>query len=156
MAIPIAIVPKTTKSTIDVESELEAARVAHAQAILRAYQLLQELYDAGILDLARGAVAAGDTLVTKLAVAAGSEEAIAGTRNLISLGRLLTSIDPDVLHELAATLTATKYKETVAPKPSLWKALSSLFSSDTRRALVGMAAFLNAFGGALAAGKTKR
>jgi uncharacterized protein YjgD (DUF1641 family) len=156
MAIPIRTIPNTTESSAEIEARLDLARVQHAKAILSAYELLQDLQDARVLDLLRGVLGAGDAIVTKLAVATSSEESINAVRNLISLGRILSSIDPDVLHNLADELTSKKPKETVTPKPSLWRAIRLFSSADSRRALVGSAAFLQAFGRALAAGKTKR
>ena len=156
MAIPIKTSPKTFESKAEVERRLNEARVVHAAAILSAYEVLQELHDDHVLDFVRGALGAGDTIVTKLAVATSSEESVRAVRNLVSLGRILGSVDPDVLHSLADELTRKKPKETVAPKPSLWRAITSFASSDSRRALVGTAAFLQAFGRALAKGKERR
>jgi uncharacterized protein YjgD (DUF1641 family) len=156
MALPITNIPKTAESETEIEARLDKARVEHAKAILSIYELLQDLHDARILDFLRAALGAGDTIVTKLAAATSSEESINAVRNLISIGRILSSVDPDVLHSLADELTSQRPKESVAPKPSLWMAVRSFASADSRRALVGTAAFLQAFGRALAVGKTKR
>jgi uncharacterized protein YjgD (DUF1641 family) len=156
MAVPISSIPKTTESASEIGESLDLARSSHAKAVLSAYELLQQLHDAKVLDVLRGALGAGDTLVTKLAVASNSPESINAVRNLVSLARILGSIDPDVLHSLADELTARKPKESVAPPARLWTAIRMFASADSRRALVGSAAFLQAFGRALLRGKTKR
>ena len=106
MAIPITKIPATPESPQEISQHLETARISHAKAILASYELLQQLHDARVIDLLRGALDAGPALVTKLAVASGSEESINVVRNLISMARILGSVDPDVLHSLADELSA--------------------------------------------------
>jgi uncharacterized protein YjgD (DUF1641 family) len=156
MAVPIPISPDTPESKNEIQARLEKARISHAKAILSAYELLQELHDAGVIDILRGALGARDTLVTKLATATSSTESINAMRNLVSMIRILGTIDPDVLHSLADELSSLSPKATVAQPPSLWNAIRMLASADSRRAMVGTAAFLQAFGRALAKGKTTR
>jgi uncharacterized protein YjgD (DUF1641 family) len=148
MAVPIPIKPDTPESTEEIRAKLEEARIHHAQAVVAAYKLLQELHDAGVLDIVRGGLAAGDAIVTKLAVASEAPEAVNAVRNLVSLGRILGTIDPDLLHRLADELTAQK-NQPMRPG-GLWSALRGIMGRDGRRALAGSAAFLMAFGRALA------
>jgi uncharacterized protein YjgD (DUF1641 family) len=155
MAVPIPIIPDTPESKNEIAVRLENARISHAKAILSAYELLEQLQNSRILDLLRGALDAGDTLVTKMATATASPDSINAVRNLISMGRILSSIDPDVLHSLADELTKQPPKQKPAPPPSLWTAVKIFMSADSRRALVGGAAFLQAFGRALAKTKTE-
>jgi uncharacterized protein YjgD (DUF1641 family) len=154
MAVPIRTIPSTSESASEIQARLDLARVSHAKAILSAYELLQQLQDAHVLELFRGALDAGDSLVIKMATAAASPEAINAMRNLISLTRILGSIDPEVLHKLADELTAQP-KQHIAPPARLWTAIRMFASRDSRRALVGGAAFLQAFGRALLKGKTQ-
>jgi uncharacterized protein YjgD (DUF1641 family) len=154
MAVPIRTIPSTSESANEIQARLELARVSHAKAILSAYELLQQLHDAHVLELFRGALDAGDSLVTKIAIATSSPEAINAVRNLISAARILGSIDPEVLHKLADQLAAQP-KERIAPPAGLWTAIRIFASRDSRRALVGGAAFLQAFGRALLKGKTE-
>jgi uncharacterized protein YjgD (DUF1641 family) len=156
MAVPIASIPDTSESASEIYKHLESSRVSHAKAILASYELLQQLHDARVIDLLRGVLAAGDTLVTKVAVAGNSPESINAIRNLVSMAKILGSIDPDVLHSLADELSSRKPKESIAPPARLWTAVRMFASADSRRALVGSAAFLQAFGRALLKGKTTR
>lgn len=156
MAVPIAFKPDTPESEREIQTRLDEAAIQHAAAVLSAYKVLEELHQSGALDILRASLGAGNTIVTKLATAANSKESIAAVRNLVSMSRILGSIDPDVLHSLADELSSRTPKETVAPPPSFWSAVRIFASQDSRRALAGSAAFLQAFGRALAKGKTKR
>ncbi len=153
MAVPIRIQPDTPESNAAIEQSLDQARVRHAKAVLAAYELLGELNRYGVLDVLRGALGAGDAIVTKLATAANTQESINAVRNLVSLSRILGSIDPEVLHRLADEITAVKPAQTPAPPPRLWTAVKIFASKDSRRALVGAAAFLQAFGKAIGSAK---
>ena len=155
MAKPIAVIPSTLESRSEIAARLEEARVSHAKEILASYELLQQLQDSRVIDLLRGALSAGDTLVTKLAVASNTPESINAVRNLVSLARILGSIDPEVLHALADELTSQSSQERVSGPPSLWRAIQTLAGKDSRRALAGGAAFLQAFGRALLTARSK-
>jgi uncharacterized protein YjgD (DUF1641 family) len=148
MAVPLRQKPVITESATDLHARLDEARVKHAEAILAAYELLQELHDAGVLDLCRGALGAGDTIVTKAALAINSPEAINSFRNIVSLVKILSSFDPEFLHRLSQELSHSK-----RPKPQkvgAWRFARMVFGADARRAITGAAAFLQAFGRALA------
>jgi len=155
MAKPIAVIPSTAESQSEIQAHLETARVSHAKAILSAYELLQQLHDSRVIDTLRGALGAGDTLATKLAVAMNNPESINAVRNLISISRVIASLDPDVLHSLADELSSQTPKERRKPRPSLWTAIRIFASADSRRAMVGGAAFLQAFGRALLKGESR-
>jgi uncharacterized protein YjgD (DUF1641 family) len=156
MAVPISTIPKASEFRDEIQTALETARVSHAKALLSAYELLQQLHDARSLDILRGALDAGDTLVTKVAAAMNTPESIKAVRNLVSLARILGSVDPDVLHNLADELTAQARTRGGAPRPSLWRAIRVFAGADSRRALVGGAAFLQAFGRALRKENSRR
>ncbi len=155
MAKPIAVIPSTPESKSEIAGRLEEARVSHAKAILASYELLQQLQDSRVIDLLRGALSAGDTLVTKLATASNTPESINAVRNLVSLARILGSVDPDVLHALADELTSQSSANRANRPPGFWRAIQSLAGKDSRRALAGGAAFLQAFGRALLAARSK-
>jgi uncharacterized protein YjgD (DUF1641 family) len=155
MAQPITTIPSTRVSSEQIQERIEAARLANAAAILSAYELLRQLHEAGVLDLLRGALGAGNTLVTKLAMASNAPESINAVRNLVSIGRILGSVDPDVLHALADELTSPPARQK-SPPPSLWRALRALTGKETRHALAASLGFVQAFGRALLAGNGKR
>ncbi len=148
MAIPIKLAPPTPESKEEIQHKLEAARIAHANAILAAYGLLQEMHDAQVIDLFRGLLSAGDTITTKLAIASAAPESINAARNVLSLLKILGSVDPEVLHRLASELTARAHRKEKAP--GILRTVRTLVGSDMRRVVVGSVAFLQAFGRALA------
>jgi uncharacterized protein YjgD (DUF1641 family) len=82
-----------------------AAPDEHADAVQAAYALLDELHDAGVLDLLRGLAGAGGDIATRLSEAANTPEAIAALRNAISLMKILGGIDPAILQGVANILT---------------------------------------------------
>jgi hypothetical protein len=47
----------------DLIRKVEQAPVAHAQAVLAAYELLQRLHEKGMIDLLGGLLSAGETVV---------------------------------------------------------------------------------------------
>ena len=118
MAQPILHHRVQMDQTSAVQARLDAAPVEHADAILAAYELLQELQDQGILDLLRGLAGSGGEIVTKLSAAANTPESIAAMRNIISMLRILGSVDPEILRGVADIVT-----KPVMPRRSLWKAV---------------------------------
>jgi hypothetical protein len=90
--------------------------VGHADAVQAAYALLQELHDAGVLDVLRGLAGAGGDIATRLSQAANTPEAIATLRNMISLMKILGSIDPAILQSIAKILSKPR-------QPGLWTTL---------------------------------
>lgn len=147
MAAPIKLKPNTSETPEQVLERLEEARVKHAKAILAAYVLLEELHDSGAIDICRGALGATDTIVTKLSLAANLPESVKIVRNLMLLGKILSTVDPDFLHRLADELSRPKPR-----KLGLLRAARILLGKDGRRLLAGSAAFVQAFSRALARG----
>jgi hypothetical protein len=147
MAVPIRVKPDTPESKEEIAARLEAARIKHAKAVLAGYELLQELHDAKVIDVFRGALSAGDPLVIKLATAMSSGEVVNAVRNFVSLTKIMGSIDAEFLHRLADEISAAKPGS--APAPSFWRTLRELVSVDSRRALAGTVAFIHAFGKAM-------
>lgn len=118
MAQPILQHRVQTDQTSALQARLDAAPIEHADAILAVYELLQELQDQGILDLLRGLAGSGGEIVTKLSAAANTPESIAAMRNIISMLRILSSIDPEILHDVADIVT-----KPAKPHRRLWKAV---------------------------------
>jgi uncharacterized protein YjgD (DUF1641 family) len=148
MAVPITLVPRTPESREEIAARLEQAPIDHAKAVLAAYDLLQSLHDAKVIDILRGIVAAGDPLAIKLSTAMQSQDVINAVRNFISLTKIMGSIDADFLHRLAEEVCYAKPGK--RPVPSFWATMKALVGKDSRRALAGTVAFVQAFGKALA------
>src|SRR5689334_7751578 len=158
MAQPIQLEFKPRIPEEKVRWQLDRAPVEHADAVLAFYELLQLAHDRGLLDIARGAIGRGDTVIVKLSKFASSPESMALTRNLISLGRIAASFDPEVLGALADELCRQNNGAPARPAESagLFQAIRRLANKDTLRVLTASAAFLGAFGKALATARTRR
>jgi uncharacterized protein YjgD (DUF1641 family) len=125
----------------DLRRKLEEAPDAHIEAILSAYDLLQATHDKGLLDLAKGALSAGGTLVDRATDVISSKPAVTGLRLALILSNLLAVLDADRIHALL-TPSATN-------PPSLLTIGRRMMSSDARRGLAVAAGFLNVLGAAL-------
>ena len=101
MAKPITleILPRDPRRKLI--SRLESAPVEHAEAILSAYELLQNLHDQHILELLRGLLGSEGKVLEIITDAAKQPEAIRGIRNLVILAKTFGTIDPEVLKNIA-------------------------------------------------------
>ncbi len=136
----------------DVKEELhrkvEDAPAQHAEAVLAAYELLQEAHDHGVLDALRGAIGAGEAFIGTAAGYANTPEGIRAMRNLLIMVRLLGDIDPAVLHALSSAYAQSQRAEEsqASEPPSLWQTFRRLTGKDSRRTLAMLAGFTEAFG----------
>jgi uncharacterized protein YjgD (DUF1641 family) len=111
----------------------------HAEAILVAFDLLEEAHDQGLLDMLLGAVGSKDAIFGKLAEYAREPVSTQALRNLLILAKLLGSIDPEMLRAVTAP---TEEKE----PPSLWQIFKQIRSKDGRRGLSIAATLLTGLG----------
>jgi uncharacterized protein YjgD (DUF1641 family) len=143
MAHPITFKPQPVDPQRELQRRLEAAPQEHAEALLGAWDLLQAAHDQGLLDLAEGLIGGRDAIAGRLAAAAREPESIVALRNLMALGRLLGSVDPELLQRLARETSVARVEE----KPlSLWQMLRRVASQDGRRGLTAAVNLLTAFG----------
>jgi uncharacterized protein YjgD (DUF1641 family) len=134
----------------DLIRRVEQAPVAHAEAVLAAYDLLQRLHEKGMIDLLSGLLSAGDTVVERLVDVISSREMVTALRIALIFSNLLSSIEPDKLH--AVISNAGK------DAPSLLAIGKQAASQDARRGMAVAVGLLNVFGEALnaqQAGHTK-
>lgn len=169
MAHPIQFKPQPVDYHQELMRRVEAAPAQHAEALLVAWDLLQTAHDQGLLDLAQGLMGGRDIIANKLADGISQPEAVAAMRNMIALGRILASIDPDMLHrvsramaESAAPMLNREFDNTQpkiagvhhaqaqAPREhrpaSLWQLFKRVASEDGRRGLTFAVNLLTAFG----------
>jgi uncharacterized protein YjgD (DUF1641 family) len=107
MAKPIPLNIDPHPQDQELLSRLNRALPDHAAALLSALDLLQLLHDRGILDLLRGATSAGARLTEHLSSAADSEASIRALRNLILMGKMISSIDPATMSHIVAAVNET-------------------------------------------------
>jgi uncharacterized protein YjgD (DUF1641 family) len=152
MARPIGLEVMPRDPREELRKRLEEAPEQHAEALLESYDLLQELQDSGVLRLLRGAVNSGGMIIDAAVGAANSEEGIRALRNAIILGKMLGSINPDLLQGYANAVSETlgRQKPVVEP-PSLFKLLAEFRHPELRRSMAVINKFLESFGNQLKA-----
>lgn len=129
MANPIQFHPKVDPRH-ELTRRLEAAPNDHAEALLVVYDILGEAHEQGLLDLVHGLVGSKNEIAAKLAYYAKQPISTQAIRNLLILGEVLGSLDPNAL--------ATATQQSLAPNqppPSMWQLLRQAFSADARRGL---------------------
>ena len=148
MAQPIAFDTPPRDSREALRARLERAPAEHAEALLAAYEVLQQLHERGILEIARSGLAAGDDLLDTVVKSANTPEATRTLRNLLIALQVLGRIEPEWLHGTvqaipdAVATAATERDEGVG----LWKLLRRATSKDSLRGLAAGVAFLESFG----------
>ena len=151
MAVPV---PMKTVVQADPREQLlrriQDAPIAHADAVLSAYELLQELHDTGTLDVLRGAFGAGDVLVEHVVSLITAPESVNALRNLILFGKILGSINPDVLHAVVEGIPQATAVAPGAKPPSLFSLGRRMASEDARRGLGAAVGVLEVLGKGLA------
>lgn len=153
MAMPV---PLKTITQADPREQLlrriQDAPIEHADAVLSAFDLLQRLHDTGTLDVLRGALGAGDVLVEHVVSLLTAPESVNALRNLIMLGKVLGSINPDVLHAVVEGVA----QATGAEPPSLFAIGKRASSADSRRGLAAAVGVMEVLGRGLAQESKKK
>jgi uncharacterized protein YjgD (DUF1641 family) len=150
MARPIGLDVMPRDPREELRKKLEEAPEQHAEALLEVYELLQQLHDSGVLRLLRGAVSSGGMIVDTAIGAANSEEGIRGLRNAIILGKMLGSINPDLLQGLAVAMTETLgCRKPIVEPPGLLKLFAEFRQPELRRSMALINRFLEILGSEL-------
>jgi len=144
--IPLQIPPRNPREKL--QSRLEHAPEDHAEAMLAAYEVLQQLHDRGVLELARGMLAAGNDILEKVVDQVRTPEAVRAIRNLIFWQHILGSIEPDWFKGIFKAIPEGLAKATAEPdKPiGLFGLMRRLMTKDGLRGLAAATDFLQAFG----------
>ena len=144
--IPLEIPPRNPRA--ELRSRLEQAPEQHAEAVLAAYEVLQELHSHGVLEIMRGALAASDEILEKVVHGAKTPEAIRAIRNLLFWRQILGSIEPEwfkgifqAIPEGIAQATAERDQPV-----SFFRLLRRLTNKNSLRGLAAAIDFLQAFG----------
>jgi uncharacterized protein YjgD (DUF1641 family) len=126
---------------IDLIKKLESAPVEHAEAILQAYELLQQLHEKGFLELLTGVLTGGEAVLNHVVGLISSPTAITATRLGLMMVNLLGSIDAE---KISTALAAGS-----AEPPSLLSMAKQATSKEARSAMAVGLGLLTAFGEAL-------
>jgi uncharacterized protein YjgD (DUF1641 family) len=148
MAQPIALAIPPRDPRIELRKRLDEAPLEYAEALLDSYELLQQLHDHKAFDLLRGALAATDKLVETAADAAKSDESVRAMRNAIILGKMLGSIDPELLNGVATATSETfgHADKSPAEPPGLFSLLLQFRHKESRRSIALASKFLQTLG----------
>ncbi|HYK35260.1 DUF1641 domain-containing protein [Alloacidobacterium sp.] len=146
MAKPIEMKPQPRDAREQLQRRLDSAPIEHADALLSLYDLLQKLHDSGTLDLLRGAVGASDDIVKRSVDMLIQPEPVRAIRNLLLFGKLLGSMDPDMLHRISTALPSAISQADADETPSTLTVLARFRSKESRRALAAGAAILESIG----------
>jgi len=148
MARPISLELPPRDPREELRKRLDEAPVEHAEALLESYELLQQLHDHGVFQLLRGVLGASDKLVEAAVDAAKSDESVRAIRNAIILGKMLGSINPEVLQCFAAATTETLgcYQKPVIEPPGLFSLLNQFRNKELRRSMALLNRFLDTLG----------
>jgi uncharacterized protein YjgD (DUF1641 family) len=148
MANPIAFTPKTVDAKQELQRKLAAAPNEHAEALLVAYDLLEEAHRQGILDALHGAIGAKDSIAGMLAKYAVEPASVNAARNVIALGRLMGALDPEPISNFSRQVReATEShpgRETKAP--TLLQLFKGIRRPEVRRGLSLLTLALGALG----------
>lgn len=144
--IPLEAVPRNVRE--ELRSRLERAPDEYAEAILAGCELLQQMHQQGVLEMARGVLSARDEIVQTLAAGASSPEATRAIRNLLFCQRLLGSIEPAQLRAVLGPLPEGIAVATALPKQriTLFSLLRRMKSQDVLRALSAAIDIMQCFG----------
>jgi uncharacterized protein YjgD (DUF1641 family) len=148
MAHPIPLNLPARDPRAELHVRLQNAPLAHAEALLSAYEVLQGLHDRGVFEMLRGALGSSDKLIEIIVEATKTPESIRGIRNLIILGKIVGTIEPELVEGFARSLpeaiALTKAHESSAP--GCWGLFKEFTSKNSRRGLFLFGSILEAFG----------
>ena len=147
-AIGLEVTPRDPRE--ELRRKLEDAPEQHAEALLESYELLQSLHDAGVLRLLRGTLDSGDKILEVAVNAANSAEGVRALRNAIILGKMLGSINPDLLQAFAVATSATLgCQPPIVEPPGLLKLIAEFREPELRRSMALINRFLEILGSEL-------
>jgi uncharacterized protein YjgD (DUF1641 family) len=148
MAKPIELMPKVDVAQgvrEELKRRVDAAPVEHAEAVLDAYELLQQLHESGTLDVLRGLLGAGDQVVRHAVGLAIRPEAVNGLRNLLVLSKVLGDLNPERLERAVSDVDSALNSAPQEP-PSLFAIFRRMSSTESRRALAAAVTVLEGVG----------
>lgn len=151
MAKPIALEIAPRDPRKELLAKLESAPSEHAAAILDSYELLQSLHEAGVLELLRGALSAKDQMAETAVKAAQSTEAVNAIRNAIIFGKMLGSMNPELMQCVANAVGETlgSNRRPVIDPPGLFSLLGQFRRPELRRSVALINRFLETLGSRL-------
>ena len=146
MAKPIELMPIPRDAREELKRRLDNAPLEYADALLDGYELLQQLHETGTLDTLRGLLGAGDQVVRHAVGAATQPESVRAIRNLLILGKVLGSIEPEVLNQMLGGIPEAFAQKPEEKPPSFFAILRRMASAESRRGLAATLSVLQTVG----------
>ena len=148
MAQPIAFHTPPHDPRQALLTKLERAPEEHAEAVLAAYEVLQQLHDHGVLDVVRSGLAASNDLLEQAVGDVNTPEATRAVRNLLFWRQILGSIEPEWFQGIFQAIPDGLAKATAQrdERVTLWKIMRRAMSKDSLRGLAATVDFLESFG----------
>ncbi len=148
MAQPIALEIAPRDARKELQARLENAPAEHAEALLDAYELIEQAHEAGVFEVLRGVLSAKDKVVEAAVRETETPEAVRALRNAIILGKMLGSINPELLECYAAAVgdTLGSERRPVIEPPGLLSLLGQFRRPELRRSVALINRFLDSFG----------
>ena len=148
MARPIALELPPRDARDELRKRLEQAPMEHAEALLDSWELLEKLHQHGVFELLRGTLGASDKLIETAVNAAKSDDSVRAIRNAIILGKMLATINPEVLEGVAVAVGKTLgcYQKPVIEPPGLFPLLGQFRHKELRRSIALINRFLEVLG----------
>jgi uncharacterized protein YjgD (DUF1641 family) len=140
---------KSVDPKLELQRRLSAAPTEHAEALLVAYDLLEEAHRQGVLDAIHGAIGAKDTIMASVTAYLAEPMSIHAIRNLLALGKVLGTLQPEPLSRVSKAMfeAAEEHKREKDP-PGLWQLFKRMRTPEARRGLSLMTRMLGAVGAA--------
>jgi uncharacterized protein YjgD (DUF1641 family) len=148
MAAPIGFDVPRRDPRVAAQSRLPDAPAEYADALLAGYQVLQGLYEAGVLDVLRGLLGSREEVIDIVVRALGGPGILRAVRNLVLLAEMLGTIDPGVLRAFTRAVPEAMTAMAERPgKPGLWGLLKDVFRNDDfRHGVAAVDIFVKTFG----------
>jgi hypothetical protein len=150
MANPLSFKPQPVDPHFELQRRLADAPRTHAEALLVVYDILDAAHENGTLDAVHGLVSARDKIAGRLAEFARTPEGKDGLLNLIEIGKVLVSLDPQVMDKFSRAMeqAAVQHQHESSP-PSAWQLFRRATSEDGRRGLSFVTFLLTSLGRSL-------
>ena len=146
MAQPILLELPSRDPREALYNRLKNAPHEHAEALLNVYDILQELQDRGILELAKGALGSSEKVLGILVNVVNKPEMIRGLRNLIILANVADAVEPELLEVLQPAIQQGLAEARKTNPLGIWQLSKMLLSRQSRRVLVLAASILQSVG----------
>lgn len=118
----------------------------HPAAMRAACDLIDRLYQNGILDILRALASSSGDIAGKMAEGADTAQAVRVIRNGLALLSILGQIDPAIFQTISSAPRSPQAAQDNADPPGLWSLFRRLESSDSRRGLALLTGIVESIG----------